>query len=62
MSRKDYEAIAKVLRETAIDYNNTPQSDPDALIADIAYGLAEYMQKDNRAFDRARFLRAVAHV
>ena len=49
MSRKDYIAIAAILR-TMPD---------DALRAEVAERFATLLKRDNAAFDRARFLAAV---
>jgi hypothetical protein len=61
MSRKDYEAIAKILR-TFRDEQRSPKYDIDAMVADLSWSLADYLQSDNPAFNRERFLKAVAHV
>ena len=46
MSKKDYEAIAAIMRESNLDLN------------DIENDLADYMAEDDPRFDRARFLAA----
>lgn len=58
MTRKDYELIAKVLREfgepNGQGENSRPVDDRD----EIAYLLASALQAENPRFDRAKFLRA----
>lgn len=53
MTKKDYEAVAKIIREV----RSLPM--PEAYKVEcIAGRLADVFQKDNPRFDRARFLLA----
>lgn len=52
MSRKDYEAIARILSE----YGGARK--PLNLRRALAYDLADHFARENERFDRARFLAA----
>ena len=54
MTKKDYEAIAAIIREFQ-DVNRTVRAQ---LATQVSERLAEYMAADNPRFDRARFLAA----
>lgn len=56
MTRKDYEAVAKVLRHFARP--ELPDSKEHVMVAAIADDLGDVFYADNRAFDSARFMRA----
>ena len=50
MTKKHYEAIAKIIDIVAHDKHKHPHN--------VAYHLADYFATDNLKFDRARFLQA----
>lgn len=61
MTRKDYEAIALLIRAQ----QRPSKPDPDGYVAEhnnavenAAFALSYYMEADNPRFDRARFLKA----
>lgn len=60
MSRKHYEAIAKVIRTRRVWSQNAfyPQPIETATIDAIAHDLAETFKGDNPRFQNARFLKA----
>lgn len=61
MSKKDYIAIARAISVTTRDYQSLPdhvQRDEQAMMADLAWTIADYCQSQSSAFDRARFLAA----
>ena len=56
MSRKDYEAIARAIRDSRPhDFVNT---EPHFVRRQIALALADVLANDNPRFDRTRFLDA----
>lgn len=55
MTKKDFEAIAEVIREVRHGENCSSYSDVSEA---IARGLADVCAENNGRFDRARFLRA----
>ena len=55
MTKKDYEAFAKVLK-ARMQYTRTVSY--DSAIADIIEDITDIFQSDNPRFDRARFLKA----
>lgn len=57
MSRKDYEAIAALLRDHA-DTLSDPTQAPDIAVRDLMDGMADLFAADNPNFDRERFLKA----
>jgi len=59
MSKKDYIVIAKALRETRDEAVRNAAS-PSAFTAleAVARNLADALERENPAFDRARFLKA----
>jgi hypothetical protein len=60
MTRKDYEAFAKILGRARIDAGAvTP--DPLALVERITRDVARHCAHDNPRFDRERFITAVLH-
>ena len=52
MTRKDYIAIAKILRQAKVDFDS-----PDCLVV-ITSKLAEYFQQEFRNFDVDKFFKA----
>ena len=58
MTKKDYIAIARAVSSTTKDYLGKTDVDPQAMMADLTWELADVMQADNPKFDRARFLAA----
>lgn len=52
MSKKDYQAIARVIYAARIDQSGAPT------FALVVKGLADYMAQDSPRFDRARFIEA----
>lgn len=64
MSRKDYVAVAEVLRETLATIREDESNglgeniEPDAVVMNVAYGLARVYEADNPNFDRDRFINA----
>lgn len=64
MSRKDYAAVAAVLRD-ALDTIREDEElgvaddiEPDAVVMTVAYGLSDVFAADNPHFDRERFIAA----
>lgn len=55
-SKKDFEAIAAILKRTA----NTYCCDGADAVEEITEALADYFRTGNPAFDRERFLKACA--
>lgn len=56
MSRKDYEAIAKILAEEAEANRNSDEG--WRAVSAITWSLAEYFAEDNPEFNRSRFMAA----
>lgn len=54
MSKKDFEAIAKVFAE--IQKGNTLTTRERTLLGSVAVGIAEYSKHENSLFDRTLFL------
>lgn len=54
MTKKDYIAIAKILKEV----RGTNYKHPENMCDHVAYRLCDVFQADNSAFDRNRFLLA----
>ena len=50
MTKKHYEAIARIIDIVAHDKHKHPHN--------VAYQLADYFQTDNKNFNRTRFLQA----
>lgn len=56
MTKKDYEAIAKILKSLV---GQIPQDDPDGELIDNAVNqFADYFESKSPKFDRNRFLEA----
>ena len=60
MSSKDYEAIARAIRECVgvAPSPNAWTKGYDAGLADVAWRLCDVLEADNERFQRARFLEA----
>lgn len=60
MTRKDYVAIAQILKDALAIPPSTPLATTitRSVVHDIAYDCAALMAADNPAFDRTRFLKA----
>ena len=58
-SKRDYENVARILREAAADERTLLDGDEAPITGQIADRLADYFAADNPAFDRARFSRAI---
>lgn len=56
MTRKDFELIARVLRETRVSGDESPAK--DAILNDAAYHFAAELRYTNERFDADRFLTA----
>jgi hypothetical protein len=56
MSKKDYEALAAVLKAAWDEWQYS--HDGARAVQDIATGIADKLQADNPRFDRQRFLNA----
>ena len=56
MTRKDYEAIARIIREN-MGYH-IPESGPEIHAPELVTALADYMAQDNLRFNRDRFVNA----
>lgn len=56
MTRKDYEAVAEVLRVVWCQLG--VYESQEAIVWGLANGLADLFARDNGRFDRARFVRA----
>lgn len=55
-TRKDYRAIAEIIKEAGEDYNGgTPA---DVLLISIEEQLADYFESDNPKFKRDKFIKA----
>lgn len=54
MNKKDYEAIARILRRRAPNFWTSAHE----TIADIAKDLADYFEKQNPLFNRKKFFKA----
>jgi hypothetical protein len=59
MSRKDYEAVAAVLKERLGFAQETGDRASAFLVTDIAVDLANVFQAENPRFDHAKFMLAV---
>lgn len=57
MSKKDYVAIAALLRDHAETIMDPTQA-PDIALRDLVDGVADLFAADNPRFDRERFLNA----
>ncbi len=60
MTKKEYVAIAEVIRDVRKDYGNSGSTDAGAREAldTLTSNLADVFKADNTAFDRDRFVRA----
>jgi hypothetical protein len=56
MSRKDYVAIARMLRKRYLAADGVPAK---FAVEGVVYGLVDILQTDNALFDRTKFLRTV---
>ena len=56
MTRKDYQAIAHVINNNRIDFEEG--EDGYVVLNLVSHHLAHYMAQDNPNFDRAKFLTA----
>jgi len=56
MSRKNYEAVARVLRDEKQNWSEEPQA--RQALAYVTSALAGVFAADNQAFDRKRFIEA----
>ena len=59
LTRKDFRAIASVLRSLREDYRDRCGLDQSDVMDDVAVRIAEALQKTNERFDADRFMRAV---
>lgn len=62
MARKDYVAIANVIRSTRINTLNDTARTTNNVLDDVAVGLAKYLKTENNRFDVQRFLDAAGVV
>jgi hypothetical protein len=61
MTRKDYQAIAILIKATiAPDSHDFDEAEPTLLerITALAKGMADYMASENERFNRVKFLKA----
>lgn len=56
MTRKDYIAIAEVIKDDADYYGDA--SDAKVALREVAGALCDVFERGNHMFDRARFLKA----
>lgn len=57
MTKKDYELIARVLREARDERNG----EHDAILNSLAYSFAHALNDTNPKFDRSRFIKAATN-
>lgn len=56
MTRKNYEAVAQVLRQVRQDWKG--EGDVQVALSYVASGLAGVFAADNQRFDRTKFIQA----
>lgn len=58
MTRKDYQLIARALKQASENWEGFDEENPQVVITAISAYLARELAQDNPRFDRTRFLEA----